>query len=190
MVSTYKNQLTFIKPQVSGDIIVGASTWVDINTGQQTTLTDSTGVFSFSTPVAEPPPPTTAFQAINKTEAPQALGVGFDTGKQFPPATALFFNPVPVNYNLTAEFTPTLTAYVVTNYQKNQILRGAIQSPPIWSQNLAGLDATTSWTFAKDSTTGDFTLTQDQSGLTVHSPTVKKLDNVKIIPERGAVHRK
>ena len=86
---------------------------------------------------------------------------------------------------MTAEFTPTLTAYIVTNYQQNQILRGAIQSPAIWSQDLAALAPSTTWTFSKDPTTGDYTLTQDQQALAVQSPEVKKLNNFEIIPERA-----
>jgi hypothetical protein len=93
---------------------------------------------------------------------------------------------------VTAEFTPTLTAYVVTNYQQNQILRGAIQSPAIWSQNLAGLDTTTTWTFSKDIATGDFQLTQDLSASAVQSPALKQLNNFEIISEqagRGGVRK-
>jgi hypothetical protein len=120
----------------------------------------------------------------------------------------LYFNPIPyvkifafteifvsllvcltvysVDYNVTAEFTPTLTAYIVTDYTQNQILRAAIQSPPIWSQNLTALDTITTWTLSKDSATGDFHLIQDQVAATVQSDVVTSLNNSQIVSARVA----
>jgi hypothetical protein len=53
--------------------------------------------------------------------------------------------------NATAQFTPVLQAYITSDYQETQILRGAIQSPLVWSQDLALLPAeTTNYVLSRD----------------------------------------
>jgi hypothetical protein len=57
----------------------------------------------------------------------------------------------------------------------------------IWSQNLAGLDTLTTWTFSKDAATGTFHLTPDQSALAVQSVEVKNLNIFAITPDHSTL---
>jgi len=161
LTATYKNQLVFVNPQVENDKIISASTWVDINLGQQTELTENpgsdSGTKSFTTPTASSVG-NKYFKAINQVPTPQTIGVGFDNGGT-PPPTVLVFNDIGYTYNVTAEFTPTLTAYISEDYQENSVLRGAIQTPIIWRQNLAALPQTSSWQFGRDPVSGQYSIT-------------------------------
>lgn len=163
MAATYENQLSFVKPQVVDNVIVNASTWIDINLGQQTTLTEEpSGPFVFSPPVTSSSVASQDIRAVNGTDVAQSLSIAFDTGKTYPPPSLLYFPGIGAGYNVTAEFTPTLRAYIVEDYQENEILRGAIQSAVIWKQDLAAISETTSWTLAYNPNTGTYSITGDQ----------------------------
>lgn len=60
------------------------------------------------------------------------------------------------------QFTPTLAAYVVSDYQENQVLRGEIENGPLWSQNLTNLATETNWTLTKNSD-GSYSINEDLS---------------------------
>jgi hypothetical protein len=62
--------------------------------------------------------------------------------------------------NVTARFTPILRAYITSDYQETAIIRGAIDTPAIWMQDLAALSQSTTWTLARDPATGRYTMTQ------------------------------
>ncbi|GJJ06264.1 hypothetical protein Clacol_000455 [Clathrus columnatus] len=106
-------------------------------------------------------------QAWNKTTVNQSFGIGFNTGDSYPPATALYFNGVGSGYNVTAQFTPFLRAYIISDYQENQILRGAIQSPSIWGRDLTELDTNTSLTLSYDPLSATYRLEEDNAALAV-----------------------
>lgn len=63
--------------------------------------------------------------------------------------------------NVTAQFTPVLRLYAYSNYQETQIIKGAIQSSVLWSQNLAQLDnQTTNYVITRDAA-GHYIVTQE-----------------------------
>ena len=51
----------------------------------------------------------------------------------------------------TAEFTPTLSAYVVTGFIKNQIIKAQIQSSLDWSLDLAKPNIPLYWSLEESS---------------------------------------
>ncbi|KAG8841575.1 hypothetical protein FRB91_004887 [Serendipita sp. 411] len=61
--------------------------------------------------------------------------------------------------NVTTQFTPVLSAYVTSQYQQTEILRGAIQTAEIWKEDLSPLKETTTLIFARNKVTGQYTLT-------------------------------
>ncbi|GJJ06267.1 hypothetical protein Clacol_000458 [Clathrus columnatus] len=131
--------------------------------------------------LSKPSTPTTEnavakrIQAWNQTNVNQSFGIvshitglaGFNSGNSYPPTTTLYFNGVGSGYNVTAQFTPFLRAYIISDYQENQILRGAIQSPSIWGRDLAELDTTTSLTLSYDPVSATYQLEEDNAALTV-----------------------
>ncbi|KIL59797.1 hypothetical protein M378DRAFT_131169 [Amanita muscaria Koide BX008] len=149
------SRLMFVNPEIENDKVISAATWVDINLGQQTELTENPGSDSGTKSFTVR---NKYFKAINQVPTPQTIGVGFDNGGT-PPPTVLVFNDIGYTYNVTAEFTPTLTAYISEDYQENTVLRGAIQTPYIWRQNLAALPQTSSWQFARDPVSGQYSIT-------------------------------
>jgi len=60
--------------------------------------------------------------------------------------------------HVTARFTPVLRAYITSDYQETAIIRGAIDTPAIWSQDLSGLAESTTWTVKRDPATGHYTI--------------------------------
>ncbi|KAG1757722.1 hypothetical protein EDB19DRAFT_59526 [Suillus lakei] len=157
MRATYRSQLAFTKPQVENGNIVGAATAVEINVGQQTTLTKSGQVFSFSTPAAG----TAGFlKATNEAGLREDIAIGFMSPGQLLPTPTLIFEGVGDISNVTAQFTPVLRAYVTSGYQETQILRGEIQSPVLWDQDLAALPETTTWNLTRDAATGRYSITR------------------------------
>lgn len=113
---------------------------------------------------------------------------GFNNDPTRPPNTTLYFPSVgyvrsvcytahldynifsiiySASYNVTAQFTPVLKAYIVTNYQQNQILRGAVQTPVIWQKDLATLDTNSSFTLSYNPASGTYSITQDLGSFTL-----------------------
>ncbi|KAG1724084.1 uncharacterized protein EDB91DRAFT_144090 [Suillus paluster] len=157
MLATYTSQLAFSIPQVVSGNIVDAETCVKINDGEITTLTDVNDVFHFSPPKAGI---TGVLQAANKTGAIQDMAIGFMNPGDLMPKPALFFNEVGDGSNVTARFTPVLRAYITSDYQETAILRGAIDTPAIWSKNLAALPESTIWNLKRDPANGHYSITQ------------------------------
>ncbi|KAG8833562.1 hypothetical protein FRC17_010444 [Serendipita sp. 399] len=155
MVVTYKNQLAYSRPQVINGNIVAVSTWVNLNVGQKTTLTKDSGPYKFS-------PPTSGEKnyliAENDTGSIQEMAIGFTSQPGMPPSSVLYFDKIGTGSNVTTQFTPVLTAYVTSQYQQTQILKGAIQTPAIWKQDLAELSESTTLIFSRDKATGRYSL--------------------------------
>ncbi|KAG1843579.1 hypothetical protein DFJ58DRAFT_804207 [Suillus subalutaceus] len=157
MKATYRNQLAFTKPQVEHGSVVGAATAVQINVGQQTILTKTGNVFKFSSPEEG----TAGYvKAINDAGAKEDLAIGFMTSGQLLPTPMLYFNEVGDDSNVTAQFTPTLRAYVTSDYQETEILRGEIQTPMLWEMDLAKLSETTTLNLTRDANTGHYKITK------------------------------
>ncbi|KAG1777069.1 hypothetical protein EV702DRAFT_1105493 [Suillus placidus] len=147
--------LAFSKPQVENGNIIDAATCVKINNSEKTTLTEANEVYQFSAPKAGT---TGVLQAVNSTGAVQDIAVGFMSKGQLMPTPALYFNGVGDGSHVTAKFTPVLRAYITSDYQETAILRGAIDTPAIWSRNLAELAPSTTWTLTRDPASGKYTI--------------------------------
>ncbi|KAG1770429.1 hypothetical protein EDD22DRAFT_948379 [Suillus occidentalis] len=155
--ATYTSQLAFSKPQVVDGNIIDAETCVKINVGEKTFLTEANEVYHFSPPLAGS---SGVLQAVNNTGAIQDIAVGFMIKGDLMPQPALYFNEVGDGSNVTAQFTPVLRAYITSDYQETAIIRGAIDTPAIWSQNLAAISESTTWNLNRDAATGHYTIVQ------------------------------
>ncbi|KIJ38564.1 hypothetical protein M422DRAFT_258676 [Sphaerobolus stellatus SS14] len=151
---SYQNQLVFTSPQIESGVVVRAATYEPIGLGERTVLTLKDGYLDFTPPEAGTEG---VIQALNQTEQRTDIGVGFLKDPRRP-STSLVWREVAHNANVTAEFTPKLRAYVTTDYQENEVLRGAIQTGAIWEENLAKLPSVTSWLFKQDTATGEYKL--------------------------------
>ncbi|KAG9041234.1 hypothetical protein FS842_002632 [Serendipita sp. 407] len=157
MIVTYQNQLAYTRPQVVNGNIVACSTWQDINVGQKTTLNkNSNGVYSFN---GTKPGEDGYLIAANNCGDIEEMSIGFVTAPGMPPNQVLYFDNIGQGSNVTTQFTPVLSAYVTSQYQQTQILRGAIQTAEIWKEDLSPLKETTTLIFARNKVTGQYTLT-------------------------------
>ncbi|KAG0708324.1 hypothetical protein DFH29DRAFT_795328, partial [Suillus ampliporus] len=102
------------------------------------TLTEANDVFHFS----DPEPGVSDFmEAWNDTVFIRDIAIDcFMNPGQSMHKPALYFNDVghvisPLN--VTAEFTPILRAYIASDYQKTQILQGAMDTPTIWERDVS-----------------------------------------------------
>ncbi|KAG2140321.1 hypothetical protein BD769DRAFT_1662859 [Suillus cothurnatus] len=153
---TYTNQLAFSKPQITTDgTFISAETSVQVNIGQKTTLTQNYDVYHFS-------PPQPGFpgfvQAVNNTGIIQDIVVGFLNKGDFMPTPTLYFDDVGDGSYITAQFIPVLRVYIMSDYQGTTILRDAIETPAIWTQDLTGLAEHTTWNLKRDAFSGRYTL--------------------------------
>ncbi|KAG1777082.1 hypothetical protein EV702DRAFT_1105693 [Suillus placidus] len=155
--ATYTSQLAFSKPQLENGNIIDAETCVKINDSEKTTLTEADDVFQFSAPQAGT---TGVLQAVNSTGAVQDIAIGFMNKGDLMPTPALYFSGVGDGSHVSAKFTPVLRAYITSDYQETAILRGAIDTPAIWSRNLAELSPSTTWSLTREPASGKYTLVQ------------------------------
>ncbi|KAG2072241.1 hypothetical protein BDR04DRAFT_1230596 [Suillus decipiens] len=155
--ATYTSQLAFSKPQVVDGNIIDAKTSVKINDSEKTSLTKANDVYHFSSPQSGTPG---VLQAVNNTGAVQDIAVGFMSPGDSMPKPALYFHGVGNGSHATARFTPVLRAYIMSEYEETAIIRGAVETPAIWLQDLAGLAESTTWTLKRDAATGRYTLVQ------------------------------
>ncbi|KAG9052199.1 hypothetical protein FS842_010339 [Serendipita sp. 407] len=87
------------------------------------------------------------------------MSIGFETTPGMPPSQVLYFSNIGQGSSVTTQFTPVLSAYVTSQYQQTQILRGAVQTDEIWKQDLSPLKETTTLIFSRDNATGQYSLT-------------------------------
>ncbi|KAG1813776.1 hypothetical protein EV424DRAFT_1415529 [Suillus variegatus] len=172
--ATYTAQLAFSRAQVADGKVISAATSVNINNGEKTILTEANEVYHFSTPQAGT---SGILQAQNHTGSIQEIAVGFVNKGDFIPTPVLYFSDVgyvifPVfllqsvhsikcreGSHVTAKFTPVLRAYITSDYEETSILRGQVDTPAIWSQDLTGLAQNTTWNLSRDANTGRYTIT-------------------------------
>ncbi|KAG1813779.1 hypothetical protein EV424DRAFT_1415543 [Suillus variegatus] len=172
--ATYTAQLAFSRAQVESGKVISAATSVNINNGEKTTLTEANDVYHFSPPQAGT---SGILQAQNHTGSIQEIAVGFVNRGDFMPTPVLYFSDVgyvtfPIfllqsvhntkfrdGSRVTAKFTPVLRAYITSDYEETSILRGQVDTPAIWSQDLTGLAQNTTWNLSRDANTGRYTIT-------------------------------
>ncbi|KAG8736739.1 hypothetical protein FRC10_008981 [Ceratobasidium sp. 414] len=96
----------------------------------------------------------------NNTDQRANLSIGFVKGdgidQRFEPT--LVWMGVGSKSNITAQFTPILTAYVTRDYQESQLLRGEVETDAIWTQNINEIDDVTGWNFTEDDSSGSFVI--------------------------------
>ncbi|KAG9052200.1 hypothetical protein FS842_010340 [Serendipita sp. 407] len=156
MTVTYKNQLAYTRPQVLDENIVDCSAWQDINVGQKTTLNkNSNGAYSFD---GAKPGEDGYLIAANNCGDIEEMSIGFVKAPGMPPDQVLYFSNIRQGYNVKTQFTPVLSAYVTSQYQQTEILRGAIQTAEIWRQDLSQLRERTTLIFSRDNATGRYSL--------------------------------
>ncbi|KAG1784798.1 uncharacterized protein HD556DRAFT_1425811 [Suillus plorans] len=154
--TTYTTQFVFSRAQVEDGKAVGAETFININNGEKTILTEANDVYHFSTPQAGT---SGILQAQNHTGTTQEMAVGFVNKGDFMPTPVLFFSDVADGSHVTAKFTPVLRAYITSDYEATSILRGPVETQAILSQDLTGLAQNTTWNLSHDASTGRYTLT-------------------------------
>jgi hypothetical protein len=152
----YKAQLGFTRAQISSDNKVEpASTYIPINVGEKTKLTKDGNSYSFSTPTDIKP----SQQIVAQNEAPgrENIGVGFFVGSpEDAPSTILLFQGVGSTSSAQVQFTPILRAYITTDYQETQILRGQVTSPILFNRDLTQLEEETNWKITYNAGSGKF----------------------------------
>lgn len=155
---TYRSQLAFTKPQVDSKNMISAGTYVDIDLDQKTDLkTSSVGppaIYDFSAPIAGTSGQITV---ANKTDERQSIGVGFHVAG-YEAETALLWEGVVKNSDVVAQFTPVLRGYATSSFKENQVLRGAVQSDVLFSNDLTSLAENTTWVVAADPASGEISI--------------------------------
>ncbi|KAG1864410.1 hypothetical protein F4604DRAFT_1928862 [Suillus subluteus] len=174
--ATYTNQLAFSKSpgrewerhqrwnlrqdqceRLSSTLRLLAPTQAMMQDSEKTTLTQANDVYHFSPPQAGT---SGVLQAVNKTGVVQDLAVGFMNKGDLMPTPALYFNEVGDESIVKAQFTPILHVYITSDYQETAILRGAIDTPAIWTQDLTALAENMTWNLKRDTATGRYTVVQ------------------------------
>ncbi|KAF7973374.1 hypothetical protein HWV62_15465 [Athelia sp. TMB] len=134
----YNSQLSFTRPQVINNKILGAGAYVDINAGQQTTLT-AINVPQFSDAVDDATLPYGFFKAVNKSGKLQNIAVATRIDPEGQPIPVLFFQNVEHASSVETTFIPVLRLHAFSEYPKTAIIREPTDSLVIWSQDLARL---------------------------------------------------
>ncbi|KAG2748127.1 hypothetical protein P692DRAFT_20834281 [Suillus brevipes Sb2] len=155
--ATYTNQLAFFKPQVVEANIIDALACVELNVGEKTSLTEANDVYSFSSPVAGI---NDVLQAVNNTDDVQDIAVGFMTRGDLMPKPVLYYNEVGDGSHVMAQLNTVLRAYITSDYEENTILRESIDTPELWSHDVAALPESTTWNLKYDSSSGRYTIVQ------------------------------
>ncbi|KAG1741439.1 uncharacterized protein EDB91DRAFT_1081724 [Suillus paluster] len=166
MFTTYTNQFAFSKVQVEDGEIVDAGTYVRINNGETTTLTQTDDGFRFS----DPEPGVHGYlEACNETGVVQDIAISIMIPGDSVPKPVLYFKDVEYYKTETCRgvtaITPILRAYITSNYQETATVQCGITTDPIWEQDLSDLPETTILTLKRDLATGRYTITQELSAL-------------------------
>jgi len=160
----YHNQLAFIWAQGTEGKVINAGTTVDINVGQETTLTldaKKATVFTPPQPIPNASLTSNEVQAKNSTPTVQKIAVGTLAPGALAPDPVVYFKAVGVGASASAVFTPVLSLYIGSEYQQTAIISGEIESGPIWTQDLSQIPGdTASYSFTYNAGTGDYAVTE------------------------------
>jgi len=155
---TYVARLAFGYTQIDRDNLTEASSWEECYSGQSTTLIDVTGGKTFTPAVRSGNG--RLLTCGNNTSSRSNIGIGFVRGdgpdQRYEPA--LSWTNVGSKSNITAQFTPTLTAYVTREYQATELIRGEVETLGIWTRDLNQLDDVTGWNLTVDGASGSYSL--------------------------------
>ncbi|QRV90243.1 hypothetical protein RhiJN_18261 [Ceratobasidium sp. AG-Ba] len=155
-VVRYSSRLAFGYAQIDDANAVDAAAWVEVKSGDMTSIKADNGLKRFGG--VSKREDTRLLVCKNNTNQRANLSIGFVKGdgidQRFDPV--LLWTGVGAKSNITAQFTPKLTAYVTREYQESQYLRGEVETEAIWSQDLNLLDDVSSWNFVEDPESGSF----------------------------------
>ncbi|KAG8833564.1 hypothetical protein FRC17_010446 [Serendipita sp. 399] len=168
----YENQLVFGYPGMNeeGTVVEGLTTWSKIDPDYKTSLTqkdDHVRVFT------DPPVKgqTDAVSVENMTDDHHDIALGFILeGHQQIPTPMIMFDNIDAGSTVAVEFVPKVSAYVTSRYRRGAVLRDPIktpadsenpdgvETPEIWSANLADLKEHTLLMFTKNPVSGVYSL--------------------------------
>ncbi|KAG9119931.1 hypothetical protein FRC07_004813, partial [Ceratobasidium sp. 392] len=148
----YVPRLAFGHAQSEDDGVVAPSIWMEVNNGDHTSITGEDDEKHFAH--VSHRDNTKNVTCANSSDSPTDLSLGLiknsGISTRFEPI--FLWTSVGRGTNVSAQFTPILTAYVTREQDANEFLRmaGQIRPDPIWTQNLDELDRVTGWNFMED----------------------------------------
>ncbi|CAE7063522.1 unnamed protein product [Rhizoctonia solani] len=154
----YRAQLAFGYAQTDQANLVDSSAWVEVQSGDISRISGGPGQKRFGETVKSEG--TKLLVCKNNTDSRANLSIGFVKGEgiaqRYEPT--LIWTGVGAGSNITAQFTPNLTAYVTRDYKATEMLRGEVETDAIWTRNLNELDDVTGWNFVEDDESGAFSI--------------------------------
>ncbi|KAG9119930.1 hypothetical protein FRC07_004812 [Ceratobasidium sp. 392] len=150
-VIRYVPRLAFGYAQTEEDNRVAASEWVDIKSGDSTSIIGTQEEKEFG-PVTHNPD-TNVVTCENKSGSPVDLNLGLVKGEGVNERfeATLLWKDLQRGTSATTKFIPLLQAYVDLHHKDDKILHEKIESEPIWTQNLNEIGDVTAWTLVEDS---------------------------------------
>ncbi|ELU36752.1 hypothetical protein AG1IA_09218 [Rhizoctonia solani AG-1 IA] len=140
------------------DNLVDSGAWVEVQSGDISSIAGGPGQKRFGENTKGSG--TKLLVCKNNTDSRANLSIGFVKGdgihQRYEPT--LVWTGVGSKSNVTAQFTPNLTAYVTRDYKATEMLRGEVETDAIWTCNLNELDDVTGWNFIEDDATGGFSI--------------------------------
>ncbi|KAF8685050.1 hypothetical protein RhiXN_11077 [Rhizoctonia solani] len=152
----YGSRLAFGYSQTDQDNLVDSGAWVEVKSGDISRIQGEPGQKRFGEVTKASG--TKLLVCKNNTDARANISIGFVRGdgysQRYEPT--LIWTGVGSGSNVTAQFTPNLTAYVTRDYKATEMLRGEVETDAIWTCNLNELDDVTGWNFVEDDASGEF----------------------------------
>ncbi|KAB5589142.1 hypothetical protein CTheo_7414 [Ceratobasidium theobromae] len=154
----YVNRLAFGYAQTDSENLVDSAAWVEVKSGDISSITGGPGQKRFGD--ISKGSGTKLLVCKNNTNDRANLSIGFvkgdDIDQRYEPT--LVWTGVGSKSNITAQFTPTLTAYVTREYKATEMLRGEVETDAIWTCNINEIDDVTGWNFIEDGASGAFSI--------------------------------
>ncbi|CAE6476488.1 unnamed protein product [Rhizoctonia solani] len=154
----YVARLAFGYAQTDQDNLVDSAAWVEVQSGDITSISGGPGQKRFGENTKGNG--SKLLVCKNNTDGRANLSIGFVKGEsinqRYEPT--LVWTGVGSKSNVTAQFTPNLTAYVTRDYKATEMLRGEVETDAIWTCNLNELDDVTGWNFIEDDANGGFSI--------------------------------
>ncbi|QRV94506.1 hypothetical protein RhiJN_22524 [Ceratobasidium sp. AG-Ba] len=147
-VVRYCARLAFGYAQTDDDNLVDSAAWVEVKSGDITSVTGDYGVKRFG--AVSKREGTRLLVCKNNTKERANLSIGFVRGdlinqRYEPTLPECSPEPNPTSLPNSRRFLP-----------QSQLLRGEVETDPIWSQDLNMLDDVSSWNFVEDGASGEF----------------------------------
>ncbi|KDN33615.1 hypothetical protein RSAG8_13289, partial [Rhizoctonia solani AG-8 WAC10335] len=146
------------------DNLVDSAAWVEVVSGDISSISGDAGQKRFAAELLQRAMVPSSSSAKTTPTVAQTLALvknlGFLNGdgvyQRYEPT--LVWAGVGSKSNITAAFTPVLSAYVTRDYKATEMLRGEVETDAIWSCNLNLIDDVTGWHLFEDDASGAFTI--------------------------------